>query len=128
MAAGVNLNAAGGHARTAFVRDDDLLILCAGRPDGFGIDDAYVAGLFATLALGGRRHRKGLNDAALVAVDLAIRYGVRIARVLGLSSAGRELARVGFQADVEAAAVIDAHPVVPVYHEHRIALAHAVPA
>jgi 2-phosphosulfolactate phosphatase len=125
VAAVVNLTAAAQRAQTAFAADANVLIVCAGRERGVGLDDAYVAGRIAVEILGGRRHRKGLNDAAIVAVDLVIRYGDRVDRVLSLSRAGRELAALGFHADVEAASQLDAHPVVPLYHERRVTLAAA---
>lgn len=122
VAAAVNLTAAGEFARHALEEHEDLLILCAGREHGFGLDDAYIAGCLAVRALGGRRRRKGLNDAALVSVDLVIRYRDRTERVLALSHAGRELAARGFRGDVEAASVLDAYPVLPYFHEKRITL------
>ncbi len=84
VAAAVNLTRAGEFAQRALERDGDLLILCAGREGGFAVDDAFIAGCLAVRALGGRRRRKGLNDAALVSVDLVIRYRDRIERVLSL--------------------------------------------
>jgi 2-phosphosulfolactate phosphatase len=123
VAAAVNLTAAGAHAHAALEEHGDLVILCAGRDHGFGLDDAFIAGCLAVRAIGGRRQRKGLNDAALVSVDLVTRYRDGIARVLALSAAGRGLAANGFAEDVAAAAVVDAWPVVPIFHERRITLA-----
>jgi 2-phosphosulfolactate phosphatase len=120
VAAAVNLTLAGEFARAALEQHGDLLILCAGRDHGFGLDDAYIAGCLAVRALGGRRRRKGLNDAALVSVDLVSRYRDRVERVLAFSRAGRELTAHGFRGDVEAASVVDAHPVLPFFRERRI--------
>ncbi len=122
VAAAVNLGAAGEFARRSLEQYGDLLILCAGRDHGFGLDDAYIAGCLATRALGGRRRRKGLNDAALVSVDLVIRYRDRVERVLAVSRAGRELASRGFRDDVAEASIVDAHPVLPFFRERRITL------
>lgn len=122
VAAAVNLTAASARAAAALEAEGDLLILCAGRDYGFGMDDAYVAGRLTLGALGGRRTRKGLNDAALVAVDLVRRYGDSVERVFAHSRAGHDLAALGFGADVRAAAQVDAHPVVPLYHDRHIAL------
>jgi 2-phosphosulfolactate phosphatase len=123
VGAAVNLSVAGERARAALEAEGDLLILCAGREHGFGLDDAYLAGCLAVRALGGRRRRKGLNDAALVSVDLVSRYRDRIERVLSLSHAGRQSVTQGFRDDVHAAAQVDRHPVLPIFHERRIALA-----
>ena len=125
VAAAVNLTVAGERAREALDTHGDLLILCAGRDRGFGFDAAFIAGCLAVRALGGRRRRKGLNDAALVAVDLVIRYRDRIERALSLSGAGRELTARGFRDDITAAAAVDSHPVLPVFHDRRILLAGA---
>lgn len=122
VASGLNLSAAGARAREALEQGHELLLLCAGRENGYGMDDAYVAGRLAVLALGGRRTRKGLNDAAISCVDLVRRYGDRMDRVLALSQAGRELVARGFGADLTEVARIDACPVVPLFHERRIAL------
>ncbi|MGH7582361.1 MAG: 2-phosphosulfolactate phosphatase [Gemmatimonadales bacterium] len=123
IGAAVNLTAIGAHARRALDERGELLVLCAGRQHGFGLDDAYIAGCLAVLALGGSRRRKGLNDAALAAVDLVSRYRRRVERVLALSRAGRELTRLGFRDDVIAAAAVDAHPVLPILHDRRITIA-----
>jgi len=120
VAAAANLTLAGARAREILVERRDLVILCAGKESRFGLDDAYAAGRLAMLALGGRRRRKGLNDAALAAVDLVRRYGARWERPLALSAAGRQLAALGRQADVLDAAREDAYPVLPVLHDRRI--------
>jgi phosphosulfolactate phosphohydrolase-like enzyme len=91
------------------------------------MDDAYAAGRLIDAALGGRRRKKGLNDGALVAVDLVRRYGDRWERPFSLSAAGRHLARLGMAADVADAAREDAYPVLPVFHDRRITLLIAGP-
>ena len=120
VAAAANLALAGARAREVLIERRDLVILCAGKESRFGLDDAYTAGRLALLALGGRRRRKGLNDAALAAVDLVRRYGTRWERPLVLSAAGRQLAALGRQADVLDAAREDAYPVLPVLRDRRI--------
>ncbi|MES2306098.1 MAG: 2-phosphosulfolactate phosphatase [Gemmatimonadota bacterium] len=123
LAAAVNLSAAGATAAAALESGTPVTILCAGRDHGFGMDDAYLAGRLVVAALRGRRTRKGLNDAALVAVDMVRRYGDGIERVFALSHAGRDLKALGLGDDVVAAAAVDSHPVVPRYRDRRIALA-----
>ncbi|HEY4321852.1 MAG TPA: 2-phosphosulfolactate phosphatase [Gemmatimonadales bacterium] len=122
VVAAVNLTAAADHARHLLADGDDLVILCAGREHGFGLDDAYIAGCVAVRALGGRRRRKGLNDGALAAVDLEGHYGDRTERVLALSRAGRELDARGFRQDVRDAAQVDRFPVLPFFHDRRVTL------
>ncbi len=123
VAAGVNLAVAGARARMALEEGGEVLVLCAGRNEGFGLDDAYLAGRVVVEALGGSRRRRGLNDAALVAVDLVRRYGDRMERVFTLSSAGRALAAIGKRADLHDAALVDGHPVLPVFRDQRVTLA-----
>lgn len=125
VAAGVNLSAAAARARTAFDGGGDVLVLCAGRNHGFGLDDAYIAGRLVVEVLGGSRRRRGLNDSALVAVDLVRRYGDRMERVLALSAAGRALTAIGKHDDLVAAAMVDRHPVVPSYRDQRVTLVDA---
>jgi 2-phosphosulfolactate phosphatase len=74
IAAGVNLSAAVARAKEVLAEADDLLVLCAGREGEFGLDDAYAAGRLILGALDGHRPRQGVNDAALVSMDLARRY------------------------------------------------------
>ncbi|HEU5041820.1 MAG TPA: 2-phosphosulfolactate phosphatase, partial [Gemmatimonadales bacterium] len=63
--AAVNLTAAAEKAREVLDRDGDLLVVCAGRDGSFGLDDAYCAGRLVAAALGSRRPRRGMNDAAI---------------------------------------------------------------
>jgi 2-phosphosulfolactate phosphatase len=122
-ACAANLTLAGEKAREALERDRDLLIICAGRDGSFSLDDAYCAGRLAVAAVGGRRPRRGLNDAALATLDLVRRYGERWERPLSYSRAGRELIKLGFRDDVLDAGRLDAYPVLPYFHERRVTLA-----
>lgn len=119
VAAAANLSLAGARARELLETRKDLVILCAGKEDRFGLDDAYAAGRLTLEALEGRRRRKGLNDAALVAVDLARRFK-SWERPLTLSAAGRQLAKLGMGLDVAEAARENAYPVLPIFHDRRI--------
>ena len=123
VAAAANLTAAGVRLRELLPGRKGAVILCAGKDGGFGMDDGYAAGRLILAALEGRRRKKGLNDAALVAVDLVRRYGQRWERPFTLSAAGRQLTRLGMGQDVEDAAREDAYPVLPLFHDRRITLA-----
>lgn len=120
VAAAVNLAAAGAQARRALADQADLLVVCAGREQAFSLDDAYTAGRLILEALGGRRARKGLNDGAIMAVDLARKYGPRFDRPLGVSAAGRQLRAQGYAEDIAHAASVNRHPVLPQFRERRI--------
>jgi 2-phosphosulfolactate phosphatase len=102
---------------------DDVAILCAGFKGAFALDDAYCAGRLAAAALGSRKARRGLNDAAIASLDLVRRYGDRWERPLTYSRAGRELIRLGFRDDVLDAARLDAYPVLAYFHDRRMTLA-----
>ena len=125
VAGAVNLALAGARARELLLSRRDLVILCAGKESSFGLDDAYAAGRLVLAALEGRRRRKGLNDAALVALDLTRRYSDRWERPYALSAAGRQLARLGMQADLADAGRENAYPVLPIFHDRRITVAPA---
>jgi len=118
-AAACNLSLAGARARALLVERRDLVILCAGREGKFALDDAYTAGRLAAFALGGTRRRKGLNDAALVVLDLARRYGTNWERPLSRSVAGRHLMATR-RGDFDQATREDAFPVLPVFRDRRI--------
>ncbi len=119
-AAGVNISAAGERAQEVWERDRDLLIVCAGRENNFSLDDTYCAGRIVLAALGGVRKRRGLNDAALAAMDLVRRYGERWERALSASRAGRDLTRLGLRDDLLDAARKDAYPILAQYHDRRV--------
>ena len=121
-----NLSLAAERARETLEQDGEVLVVCAGRGNAFSLDDAYTAGRLVAAVLGGSARRRGLNDAALAALDLVRRYGERWERPLRRSRAGRELVRLGFAADVADAARLDAYPVLPTFHDRRVTLA-AVP-
>ena len=123
VAAAVNFTLVGERAHAAWSAGEDLLIICAGREGRFALDDAYCAGRVVEAALGGGRGRKGLNDAALAALDLVRRYGERWERPLVVRAGGRDLAELGMKDDIADAATVDAYPVLPVFHERRLQLA-----
>jgi 2-phosphosulfolactate phosphatase len=120
VASAANLAVAGAKAHELWRERKDLVILCAGRESRFALEDAYAAGRLAYEALGRRRTRKGLNDAALVAVDLVRRYGMSWERPFALCVAGRHLTRLGMANDVADAGRENAYPVLPLFHERRI--------
>jgi 2-phosphosulfolactate phosphatase len=123
-ACAANLTVAAEKAQEQLERDGDLLLVCAGRNGAFSLDDAYCAGRLAAAALGGRKPRRGLNDAGIASLDLVRRYGDRWERPLTYSRAGRELIKLGFRDDVLDAARLDAYPVLAHFHERRVTLAH----
>jgi 2-phosphosulfolactate phosphatase len=120
IVAASNLSVAGERARQLLSERKDLLILCSGREGKFALEDAYAAGRLTTLALDGKRRRKGLNDAGLVVVDLARRYGENWERALTRSAAGRQLLLSTRGDDLAEATREDAYPILPVLRDRRI--------
>lgn len=123
LATAANFGVASARARQAWTAGEDLLIVCAGRDQRFALDDAYTAGRMVEAALGGARGRKGLSDAAIVALDLVRRYGRRWDRPLAASRGGRELIELGLGDDVKDAAREDAYPVAALFQERRVVAA-----
>jgi 2-phosphosulfolactate phosphatase len=120
-----NFTLAAARARELLEAGDDLLVVCAGRENAFGLDDAYVAGRLLREALGGRTGRSGLNDAAIASLQLVRTYRDRWERPLRLSRAGRELVKAGLGDDIADAARLDAYPVLPHLHDRRLTVAAA---
>jgi 2-phosphosulfolactate phosphatase len=106
---------------------EDVLLLCAGREGRFAAEDAVGAGVIARRLVAGRSEegetaRPELNDAARVAMLLARRYGDRLTRFLGRTSAGRNLSRLGRGDEVEYCARVDHRDVVPRFVDRRLIL------
>lgn len=127
LAAAVNFSAVSARAAQAWQRDEGILIICSGREGRFALDDAYCAGRLVEAASGGGRGRKGLNDAALAALDLVRRYGRRWERPLLTCAAGRHLVELGMKDDIVQAATLDAYPVLASFHDRRVQVAHPAP-
>lgn len=120
LAGAANFTVAAERAREAWTTREDLLIICSGREQRFALDDAYAAGRLVEAALSGSRLRKGLSDAALVALDLVRRYGQRWDRPLLASRGGRDLSELGMLEDVMDAARVDAYPVRATFRDRRV--------
>lgn len=118
--AAANLSLAAEKGREALESDQHILIVCAGREGAFSLDDAYCAGRLASAIFGSTKPRRSLNDAGIASLDLVRRYGENWERPLRYSRAGRELIRLGFQADVIDAARLDAYPILAHFHERRV--------
>jgi 2-phosphosulfolactate phosphatase len=121
-AAASNLSLAAERVREGIERDEEMLIVCAGRSGAFALDDAYCAGRLIAAALESRKPHRALNDAARAALDLVRRYGDRWERPLSRSRGGRELIKVGLRDDILDASRLDAYPVLPHFHERRVTL------
>jgi len=118
--AAANLTSSVGRGRALLEEGGDLLVACAGREGGFGLDDAYAAGRFLRAVLAGKVRGRGLTDAALAAVQLARYHGNRWDRLLRQSGAGRRLIGLGFGEDVRMAGRQDEFPVLAAMRNGRI--------
>jgi 2-phosphosulfolactate phosphatase len=119
--AAVNFSTVVERCRTVLAERGDLVILCAGAEKQFALEDGFAAGRLAKLLLpeGGARS-VSINDGAVASLELARHYGERWGRALKASAHGRELAALGFRADLETCAAQDTHPVLPLYADRRI--------
>ena len=118
--AAVNFTVSVVRARALLEESGDLLVACAGREGGFGLDDAYTAGRFLRAVVAGKVRGLGLTDAALAAVQLARHHGNRWDRVLRQSAAGRRLIGLGLGEDVRMAGRMDEFPVLAAMKNGRI--------
>jgi 2-phosphosulfolactate phosphatase len=121
-AAAANLTLVAERAREAIESGQHVMVVCAGRGGAFALDDAYCAGRLVAATLGDHRSRQGLSDATIASLDLVRRYGDEWERPLLRSRGGRELVKLGFRADVQDAARLDAYPVLCQFHERRVTL------
>ncbi len=120
-AAAVNFSVVVERCRTILAEQGELVIMCAGTDRHFALEDAFSAGrLTKVLIPAGGLKTVECNDAALASLELARHFGERWSRALKASAHGRELIALGFKPDVDACAMQDTHPVVPVYSDRRI--------
>lgn len=119
VASYVNLTPALALLRAALRGGTDVTIVCAGTDRHFALEDAACAGRFVHLLQKGRASVVA-NDAATAASLIDRKYGDNLERLFAASGHGQALAAAGFADDLAACAAIDAHPVIPVYHDRQI--------
>lgn len=90
--------------------EEDVIVLCAGRMGRFSIDDAVCAGHLLR-RLGADPQEPEHNDAARAALALAGAIDPDRAFLAG-TEAGRALAAIGLEGDLEACGAVDLHAVV----------------
>ena len=119
VASYVNYSAVSAMIRAAARGAADLAIVCAGRDRQFALEDAACAGRF-TRSVIKRLANVRLNDAAEACCLIDKRYGDRLDRLFEDAEHGRALAEAGYGADLAVCASLDAHPVIPIYHDRQI--------
>jgi 2-phosphosulfolactate phosphatase len=105
----------------ALVGTESLVLACSGRENRFSLDDALCAGMLIQRLSGGEGIGVELNDAALVAADVASKYSVDV-EFLRTTAAGKNLMTVGLEEDLELCASVDRHALVPEMRERRISV------
>jgi 2-phosphosulfolactate phosphatase len=116
-----NFSAVVERVREQLTEHDEFVILCAGRERMFALEDAYVAGRFASaLVPGSARRGTEFNDGAIAALELVRRYGDRWRRAVSASAAARHLRHLGFKQDIDAATAVDTYEVVPLYSQRLV--------
>ncbi len=120
IASYVNLSAVTSLLRTAVRGGTDISIVCAGRERQFSLEDAACAGRYVRLVT--KQIDAELGDGAFACTVLDRRYGDRLDKLFADSEHGRALADVGFAEDLAACGVVNAHPVIPIYHDRQITL------
>ncbi|HKK27292.1 MAG TPA: 2-phosphosulfolactate phosphatase [Gemmatimonadota bacterium] len=97
------------------------LLVCAGRDDRVGLDDAWCAGLLAD-RLAEEEARPELDDGARVAVAASRSLGTPDRDALAATGAGAALVRIGYGGDLDVCAEMDRTGAVPVLGESGLVL------
>ena len=97
----------------------DVLLACAGTEGRFTMEDALFAGACVSRLRGSFAR---IDDAALAAEALWLQSRSNLLEALCRSRHGQTLLRLGFAADLEYAARLDAAPVLPTYTDGRFSL------
>lgn len=120
LGAFTNLSAVAG----ALVDAERVAVQCSGRQDRFALDDALCAGHIVRALLEARgvgADAVDANDAARASLSLA-RAVAPSAEFLAGTEAGRALAEIGLEEDLELCARVDRHDVVPHLVDQAITL------
>lgn len=99
---------------------DRILIVCSGQGGYFSFEDFLCAGLLIDAMLEEEGHGRALRDGARAALDLARRHRGPLAEVLAATDHGRDLAALGFAADLALAGDLDRFSAVPVLGDGRL--------
>ncbi|TLY32245.1 MAG: 2-phosphosulfolactate phosphatase [Ignavibacteria bacterium] len=99
-----------------FLRDlmSDFIILCAGRENGFCIEDAVCAGKIINRLAGDSEPELILDDSGRAAAALDMNFGADILKMLERSTHGAYLSEIGFAEDLKVCGELDSVSVLPV--------------
>jgi len=101
-------------------RPKGIVVLCAGNVGQLAMEDVVCGGALVDGLERASRARLAMNDGAVAARALAASM-TDIGEVVRSSMHGRRLAELGFEADLEFCARIDAYSSVPIAADGRIA-------
>ena len=97
----------------AVARDESLVVVCAGRTTGVALEDLLGAGAIIAALPAGSFEEAMLSDGARLSLDLFRRAKNRLHAFLRECESGRNLLRMGADADVELCADLDRNDVAP---------------
>ena len=97
----------------------ELVLVCAGRTTGVALEDLVGAGAIIDALLPGEQDPHGLTDGARLSLELFRRERARLHAFLLECESGRNLVRLGAEADVACCAKLDALDVAPVLARGR---------
>ncbi len=101
--------------------EEELVMVCAGKDDRFGLDDTLCAGLLVNALRGEESEGERWNDASRAAAALARGRAVT-ADLLAGTEAGRALVEVGLEDDLPICAHTNRHAIVPEMEDRMIRL------
>jgi 2-phosphosulfolactate phosphatase len=110
---GALVNAGAVAAAVRRERPDALFLVCAGRTTGVALEDLAGAGAILDVLLPGRVELSTLTDGSRIALELFRRERRRLELLLRLCESGRNLIRLGAEADLAACARTDVLRVAP---------------
>ncbi|MEO6951016.1 MAG: 2-phosphosulfolactate phosphatase [Polyangia bacterium] len=92
---------------------ESLVLVCAGRTTGVALEDLLGAGAIIAALPAGSFEESLLSDGARLSLDLFIRSKKRLHAFLRECESGRNLLRMGAEADVKLCAELDRNDVAP---------------
>jgi 2-phosphosulfolactate phosphatase len=98
--------------RTVRREHEELALICAGTELSVSLEDVLAAGLLLE-RLAARAGDWELDDGARVALAVAAEWRLREREAISLAVGGRNVAKLGLEADIEAASRVDSIAVVP---------------
>lgn len=127
LASFVNLSVVVEHIKSL---KEDVIIVCSGKLNNFGIEDAVCSGVIINGLLSIEKEKYELNDSAYACLRLAKILATKVGKpastkihaMLKESEHGKYLSSLGFGDDLKLCSEIDSYPQLPVYLNGTIKL------